>query len=306
MRVASFEQAVLEGLEGLQALEPEADPAHKEAFRRHFSRNASHLEQLRRIGAAFQESGFQAIVLKGASLLKTVYPELGARPMGDIDILVRPQDYGRALTCLRSLGYTCCDACLVGPGARVDLHQRLLGEENVRPDVSAFRFPTELLWQEAQPTEWPGILRLSPEHQVLHLCVHALKHSFHRLIWLVDIQRSLELCDSSRLLQQANYTGSGAALGYAVHLLRRFDLESSFTTVVKFNLIERGVLELVRRRKLRSGWGKLLMAMSLKGKGRWRYLYQLVFPPKSQWPEYAQGVGWLRYHGCRFARVLKI
>ncbi len=46
------------------------------------------------------------MLLKGAALALTVYPSFAARPMGDVDILVHPEEAQRAWQCLVDAGWT--------------------------------------------------------------------------------------------------------------------------------------------------------------------------------------------------------
>jgi hypothetical protein len=45
------------------------------------------------------------VVLKGAALATTLYPSIGLRPMGDIDLLVPQDRLAEAVACLQALGY---------------------------------------------------------------------------------------------------------------------------------------------------------------------------------------------------------
>jgi hypothetical protein len=48
---------------------------------------------------------FPVIVLKSAALATTLYPSIGLRPMGDIDLLVPQNCLAEAVACLQALGY---------------------------------------------------------------------------------------------------------------------------------------------------------------------------------------------------------
>ncbi len=60
---------------------------------------------LRRILAAL--APMEAIVFKGAAVAELLYPSPGARPMVDVDLLVRAEDVPEAMRRLQSLGYRC-------------------------------------------------------------------------------------------------------------------------------------------------------------------------------------------------------
>jgi hypothetical protein len=82
-------------------------------YLRHHHANQVRTGVLRDILSAYAAAGVPALVLKGAALSHTVYPEPGLRPMSDLDILVREEDLWRAQSLLAGLGF---DAPLpVGP-----------------------------------------------------------------------------------------------------------------------------------------------------------------------------------------------
>ncbi len=70
------------------------------------ARNMYIYSEMDRILEAFHKNDIGAIVLKGAALAKTVYGDIGLRPMGDIDLLVKREDLPRAEKVLFGLGYT--------------------------------------------------------------------------------------------------------------------------------------------------------------------------------------------------------
>ncbi len=47
----------------------------------------------------------KVIVLKGTSLATNLYPDIGLRPMGDIDLLVHKSQFRSAIQLVQSIGY---------------------------------------------------------------------------------------------------------------------------------------------------------------------------------------------------------
>jgi len=290
-----------EGLDGLVAVllarqGRELTSFYQQALTRHFARNAGHVSELSRIGQAFEQRGLRALVLKGASLLGETYPELAARPMGDIDLLVRSEDEGPARVILRSLGYRQGKVCLVGPGAMVDLHTRLMGWESVDPGHSPYDFAEQRLWDQARASEYPGIWRLSPEHQALHLSVHALKHGYQRLLWLVDLSLVLPRAQPDLLLREARLTRTLRPLAYACHLVDH--------SGPPLGWLERLCLRWVFQRRSQRA-AKLLMALSLPLAARLPYLVQLALPPRSQFHSELRGQPSWRRHLRRLGGLLR-
>src|SRR4051812_7819301 len=52
------------------------------------------------VSRALTAEGLDALLVKGAALALTVYPDAAARPMGDVDLLVRRADHDRIVAVL--------------------------------------------------------------------------------------------------------------------------------------------------------------------------------------------------------------
>ena len=76
---------------------------------RHRRANLARIKAMGEIVEAFNKRKIDSALLKGAALLHVLYPLPELRPMGDIDILVSPQQVDHAQQCLRDLGYTAED-----------------------------------------------------------------------------------------------------------------------------------------------------------------------------------------------------
>jgi hypothetical protein len=164
-------------------------------------RNARMAGDLVCILDALGSRGIRPILLKGAALALTAYPDPSLRPMGDLDLLVRGGEIAAAQDALIALGYEPSGEAatrwdeenlqahlvdLVAPGrGPVEIHFRLFPK--VRP-----LFPGEEdVWDRAVPfpVEGRAALRLAPEDELLYLCGHLRKHSpdEYRLLWFCDI-----------------------------------------------------------------------------------------------------------------------
>ena len=149
--------------------------------------------------AALDASGIPTLVLKGAALAPTLYPEPELRPMRDLDILVAPGDGVRAQLVLRRMGF---DAPLVS--AMRHSHHHLPGAVC---DRDGFRIMVEI-HEDAITRDDPGTLSLralsGPPHEVetggqrfrcfgpvdmlRHLCAHALERRREtRLVNVADL-----------------------------------------------------------------------------------------------------------------------
>jgi hypothetical protein len=122
-----------------------------------------------------QEAGIDAILVKGWSVAD-FYPEVALRPLGDIDLLVRPTDYQAAIRVV---------AQPEARGTWVDLHSGLSEIEDRSLDELFSRSHLVSL-RGAQ------IRVLSLEDHLALLTIHLLKHGAWRPLWLCDIAAIVE------------------------------------------------------------------------------------------------------------------
>ena len=174
---------------------PEVMEQLKEAYYATLARNMLLYAELERVLESFHEEGFEVILLKGAALAKTVYADIGTRPMGDIDIMVKKEDLPKAEERLSALGYVFhggnapewwrehyCHIGYIHPEQSViiELHWHLTSKK----DISRIHDPDsgvpEGLWKKACHREPFGdnVCILSPKDSLHHLCIHFLKHRF--------------------------------------------------------------------------------------------------------------------------------
>ena len=151
-------------------------------------------DELSKVLKAFTDVGIDVIVLKGAFLAETIYKNIGLRPRGDLDLLIKKGDLQNAEKELVQLGY----AGIIYP---TKWHEKLytqwqteLSEEiqfnkhdknvridvhwNVQPPVIPFQIDINKFWENAQPVKIAGVetLMLVPEDLIQHLCLHLYKH----------------------------------------------------------------------------------------------------------------------------------
>ncbi|NOU11006.1 MAG: nucleotidyltransferase family protein [Nitrospira sp.] len=77
-----------------------------EAYTRVGVRNRAILDAFALIAQQFHQHGIAFIVLKGADIISRLYGVQGARPLSDVDLLVRESDIPAIDRLLRSLGFT--------------------------------------------------------------------------------------------------------------------------------------------------------------------------------------------------------
>lgn len=247
------------------------------------------LAELAALRATLRRHDRQAIVLKGAALIPRMYHgTVDLRPLGDVDLLLHPPDVPDVVAWLRARGYRpfAPSSTVLSRGAvSFDLHTEVAGSSWVARKAHAFRLDPDRLWRHASPLDPgdPSALVLSPLHQGLHLVVHALKHSYSRLIWLVDIALALRDAEWGSLLTEARAAGTVRPLAYAVSLLDAvLGLRApgaSAGALPTLNRAERAFVRLVARRSGMEVPGELMVALGIPRLfGKLAYLAELGFP----------------------------
>lgn len=130
------------------------------------------------------ESNIPFILLKGAHLNGVVYSDPGLRSMEDVDLLFRKEDLKRGQECLLKAGYLNADDRLM-----IDVHWYL--EQYLDLDMNR-------IWDMARPVVIAGVhaLALSPEHLIVHLCMHL---SFHHQFRFAGLRT---FCDIRETIKQ--------------------------------------------------------------------------------------------------------
>ena len=105
------------------------------AYQKNLQRNAVLQTELSALLAAFQHSGIESLLLKGAATFcDNLYGDPGARVMGDLDILVHPNDVEKCKKILTSQGYI----VIPDPGMTFDG----LATDMRHHQIPAYRHPT--------------------------------------------------------------------------------------------------------------------------------------------------------------------
>jgi hypothetical protein len=114
------------------------------------SANRTAFQELKVVLAQFQEQGIECLLLKGADLVPRLYGVLGARPMADVDLLVREADLPAIDRVLKTLGY---GPHIDGNPAYVDPEHKL--DLDVVTDIWYMDNPATI-WQRAVQREFQG------------------------------------------------------------------------------------------------------------------------------------------------------
>jgi len=195
---------------------PQVVEALAAAYNRTLAANVLLYDRLRRILEAFRRAGIPVLLLKGAVFAQTLYPSIGARPMGDLDLVIQPGELENVEAILQEFGYR-----PQGHGTRPrEYHLRYGGEMSYGPPKSWpaidlhwhvifgewMRWTTavrdEDFWSRAQPVTIDGVtvqqlaLKDSILHQIAHVAVgHGCTDMGLRVY--VDLDRTIRAGASS-------------------------------------------------------------------------------------------------------------
>jgi hypothetical protein len=184
-----------------QLVDPEALDYLEQLDTANGERNRSLCREAAEVAAALQAEGVQPLLLKGAALLvKTRDPGDVARMIGDIDILVAPEEVGTAVAALGELGYALAAGTARGhsPGnywkpnraGVIDLHASL-------PHRMAHMVSSDELLARSLSTVRHGIpLRVpDPSLQLLMAIAHEMIHDQAVYSGATELRYLLEIRD---------------------------------------------------------------------------------------------------------------
>lgn len=191
--------------------------------------------ELVRLVQTLEAAGIRTLSVKGPLLSLQLYGSTGLRHGSDLDLVVPPEDAGRADALLRRVG---CER--IRPDFELTPRQqreylRVQYEfEYSSPDS---RLRVELMWRLEGVSDrldiWtsPDRLELNghsfhllpPELNALYLCVHGARHGWCRLFWLLDVALLLrrDEIDWEKTLALARAHGAERSVLQAGRLARR-------------------------------------------------------------------------------------
>ena len=200
----------LQGLDFYRAPRP-VRIALEDEYRRNALSNTLLSRELTQVLRLLGGAGIPVIPLKGVTLAESLYGDITLRVCGDIDILVPHETVAQALRLLLSRGYKTefTEPFFYDLLLRRDIEYLLMREErHCRYLVELHwgllwgwpwdKAAAKVIWDEAQPRTYSGatVSSLSPECELLFLAVHAARHRWQMLKWLVDIH---VICSSWRI-----------------------------------------------------------------------------------------------------------
>ena len=175
-----------------------------------------YMEQLDRVACSLSAESIKLVALKNSGIARGLHTNLACTPMGDVDVLVSPKDFINAHRILQGLGFQLGDRSPFGISNIQDAQSHGGSEYRVLlEDGSELWF--ELQWRPVagrwiRPDQEPladdlldrsisipgsSARLLSPEDNLLQVCLHTAKHSFVRAPGFrlhTDVDRILYYC----------------------------------------------------------------------------------------------------------------
>jgi len=181
--------------------------------------------------------------LKELGLIGEVFPDPGLRPMGDIDLLIHPEDYEAAAACMKAMGFVPLPRADIpytlkyawGHHFRhpdgdvwVDLQWNIMQIEWDTVQEGNFNFEIERVWAGAHTTEVGGgkMLIAGLEDMLFHLCLHWEGHHYQELVLGCEIAEFLKRwhaqIDWPRFVQLVKKFRVESSVYYPLLLAQRF------------------------------------------------------------------------------------
>jgi hypothetical protein len=218
---------VLRGLDGIDSVPPAVRAALTALRQRAALNHLVVVGGMSQIREAFDAADLSWLAMKGPVLAARLYPDVGDRAYGDLDLLVSRSDYPRAMEILEELGFAhiihnwaLAERMLAGQvemtngRLNIDLHWHLhYSGEDRRP----FALDPDAMLERRRPAHVSGVKVsiLEPVDELLTLAFHAARSGGHRLIWVKDIERSLavEEPDLDELVRRCRDERCGPPVG---------------------------------------------------------------------------------------------
>ena len=279
-------------------------------------RNILIYQTLENIANSFSKEGIPFLVFKGVSLAESVYKNLGLRPMGDVDILVKIQDVPKADRILDNLGYK--KPFIFNDFSRLSYsayrNSFLYHKSDAYPShvhlfwhiVNLFPYNKDIVGRIDMDKIWNDSIELaagditvrifSLYHQIIYLCMHALTHLYKPFMLLCDISELVhsekEKIDWDCLIRETVNFGLSKYVYYGLYFAREIlgaDIPSNALSRLKPRRIS--VFEQMFIRRVlydstmldeRYALFLLYLGMNETASQRFRYLRNMCFPPKKE------------------------
>tara|TARA_Y100001978_G_scaffold202147_1_gene222354 strand:+ start:2576 stop:3754 length:1179 start_codon:yes stop_codon:yes gene_type:complete len=158
-----------------------------------------YLFEVERIAEQFDKFGIPIIALKNTGIAIGIHKNLAETPMGDVDLLIKPNQFKKAHNLMLNMGYKLDDRsplnlknfndafahggteykCRLQDGSIlwIELQWRPISGRRIKPEQEPC---IEDLFSNSLKLSDSKVRLLSPEDNLLQVCLHTAKHSFVR------------------------------------------------------------------------------------------------------------------------------
>lgn len=274
--LAGFLYKALMKSESLGFFIPSQRDLLESAYYRTVRSNLILIRDLKEVLCALNRRAIPVVLLQGMDLLHGLYEDIGLRPLTDIDMWLRTEDYPAAVDLLGNLAYR-RDAVYPQTfrkgSTTLDLHTHLLWADRIRARKRLLNREAGEVFARTRPVSVEGekAYCLHPDDQFIYLSLHALKHRVNRFVWLVDLKTlagGWEASEWRSLLGRARELGQEKTVCCIFYLLQRLfqlRLPDTLGVIPHLGLINRHILRRRIQREALSAWGSALLFASAGG-----------------------------------------
>ena len=227
--------------EAIDILEPAFQKRWREAIRSFTIRSMQLTGVLEEVFRELNRKELDVVSVKGPVLSQRLYGDIGRRHYGDLDLLVRREEFQKVLDILEGMDYRMThpkkglspkqldyyfrykkDVALVNRmnGVVVELHVGIFRHELIRTDSDT------LIWNDLSEEKIGNtpVRCMNKNTTFLYLLYHGGQHLYFRLFWLKDVADAMDKweLDHRWILDQAISMGIDRLVGMGLLLSKEF------------------------------------------------------------------------------------
>lgn len=173
----------------------------EQAYYATLAANTARIEYIKALAPVLASMNVPVILLKGAALLDTVYDDPGLRPMEDIDLLVRPDDFPALERVLQQSGYQpdkTFPKMFRRQDVLLDVHTSLLHTARIKSRQGLLPMTLPRIFEDSVPWKehLPFVRVPADGAHLVYMSHHMIKHSFSKMIWVIDFFRMISEKDN--------------------------------------------------------------------------------------------------------------
>jgi hypothetical protein len=263
----------LKKADALDRVDPEIGQRLQSIYYQTVRLNLKLIHDLKPVLHKLNQENVPVVLMQGIALLQQIYPDVGLRPMKDVDLWVLPKDVDELVNSLVDLGF---EREEFYPNTYkkgetfIDISTHILWADRIKARSLLLNKDQESIFHDTRATDVEGekALCLNPYDQALYLGLHTIKHFAERLIWLVDIKgliKDWKRAEWKALRHRAHELGLPKVMPYILFLLKDlldYRLPSGGREILKethLNILEKTILKKRKNTDSLPGWSQLLL-----------------------------------------------